>query len=100
MRFGYCNPGDGGLISGCQAQTAAAEPAPHIQNRSAGLNAGRFSQMIRESYLSFLLRFGAGHPVTVVQVLAPELEIIRADQVVMFDDLLFVVVAGHHGCGV
>jgi len=91
--------GDGSVLLR-EIQTATAKAAADVQNARPGFYVCELREMLDELDLRGFFRFVATNPVAVVQMLAPQGVVVRASDVVVFNDFMLLVDArnGHKGC--
>jgi len=83
--------GHGGVEFFGEEESAGAKAATDVQDVRMRLYVCELGEMFDELKLCLFLGFIAANPVTVVEMFTPERAVIRAKEIVVLDDFLFVV---------
>src|SRR5258707_300856 len=97
LHWGDCDARRARLVLLCQVKAAGPEATTDIEHRGAGLDIRQLCEVLRELELRYFFRFVAANPITMMQMFAPKRVVVGADEIIVLDNFLLVVVAQRVG---
>ena len=83
------------FVSFCQIDTAGAKAAADVKNLAVRWQIGYAREVLDQLELRLFFWFVAMNPITMVQVFAPQREVVRADKIIVVSDSLLLVLRWH-----
>jgi hypothetical protein len=83
------------FVSFCQIDTAGAKAAADVKNLAVRWEIGYAREVLDQLELRLFFWFVAMNPITVVQVFAPQREVVRTDKIIVVSDFFLLVVRWH-----